>query len=93
MARLQVRLQPRARDNRIIGIDGDGVRIRVTAPAIDGRANEALIVLLASMLDVAKSQICIDRGHTSRCKLIEVAGLSDDLLQTRLLAVIRSKQR
>jgi uncharacterized protein YggU (UPF0235/DUF167 family) len=83
-ARAAVRLQPRARTNAILG-DRDGrLLVRVTAPPLDGRANEALCELLAARLDVPKGAITVIRGGQSRDKLVEVDGLSEDELRRRL---------
>jgi len=81
---VKVRVQPRASRNQIVGFMGDTLRVRVTAPPEDGKANQAVIVLLAGSLDVAKSRVQIIRGHGSRDKLISVDGLSLDEIQRRL---------
>ena len=71
-----VRVVPRASRNEIAGIHGDALKIRVTAPPVEGRANEALIAFLARRLGVRKSQVEIVAGTTSRRKMIRVSGLS-----------------
>lgn len=76
--RIRVRLQPRASGNRLAGWREDpdtGERIllaRVTAPPVDGKANSALIKLLAKEYAVPKSRIRILRGETAREKLVEL---------------------
>ncbi len=83
-ARIAVRLQPRASRDELIAIR-DGVLIaRVTAPALQGRANRALCRMLAERLDVAPSRVVLARGERSREKLIEIDGIEQAELEPRL---------
>ena len=75
---LKVRVQPRASRNSVEIADDDTVRVRVTAPPDRGKANDAVVRLLASQLGVPKSVVRIVRGHTSRSKVIQVEGLDLD---------------
>ena len=85
--RLTVRAQPGAANNAIVGWDSDGaLRIRLTAPPIDGRANQALIAFLADRLGIRKSAISLIRGDTARLKTVEVADLDLDAIRQRLSA-------
>jgi uncharacterized protein (TIGR00251 family) len=70
-----VRVVPRASKNEIAGIHGDALKIRLTAPPVEGRANEALIAFLAKRLGVRRSQVEIVAGATSRRKMIRVVGM------------------
>jgi len=79
-----VRVQPRAKRNAILGELGGGLKIALTAPPVDGRANEACIDFLADLLDVPRSSIVIVSGHSSRSKVIRVTGLSSTTLRKRL---------
>jgi len=79
-----VKVQPKASSNQIVGFKGDVLQVRVTAPPERGKANDALVELLATTLRVARSKIRILRGHSSRDKLIAVDDLSQDDLH-RLL--------
>jgi uncharacterized protein (TIGR00251 family) len=65
---LHVRVQPKARVNAVKGWHGDSLRVSVTAAPEDGKANRAVIALLAETLDVAASSINLVRGATSRDK-------------------------
>jgi uncharacterized protein len=65
---LHVRVQPKARANAVKGWHGDSLRVSVTAAPEDGKANRAVIALLAEILDVAPSSIGLVRGATSRDK-------------------------
>ena len=80
-----VRVVPRASRNEIVGIHGDALKIRLTAPPVEGRANEALIAFLAQRLGVRKSQVEIVVGVTSRRKMIRVSGLLAQEVGERLL--------
>jgi uncharacterized protein (TIGR00251 family) len=80
-----VQAVPRASRNEIAGVHGDALRVRLTAPPVEGRANEALIAFLAQQLGVRKSQVEIVAGATSRRKVIRVIGLLPEEVQDRLL--------
>ena len=80
-----VRVVPRASRNEIVGVHGDALKIRLTAPPVEGRANEALTTFLARRLDVRKSQVEIVAGATSRRKMIRVIGLLAPEVEERLL--------
>ncbi|MCL5264213.1 MAG: DUF167 domain-containing protein [Chloroflexi bacterium] len=86
MGRLKIRVQPGASKNEIVGFQDDLVRIRLTAPPVEGKANKALVSLLAGILRVSKADISIVTGQAGREKLVDVAGLSSDELKSRLAA-------
>ncbi len=77
MGYLTVRVMPSARENRIDGWYGHALRLRVRAPPEKGKANEAVIRLLAELLEVPPARIRVVRGTASRDKLIEVEGLEE----------------
>jgi uncharacterized protein len=77
-ATFAVKVHPRARKNAISGELGDALKLALTAPPIDGRANQACIEFFANLLDVPRSSITIASGESSRRKVIRVAGLSAD---------------
>jgi uncharacterized protein (TIGR00251 family) len=83
-ATLAVRVHPRAKKNAITGKVGDVLKLSVTAPPTDGKANEACIEFFAKLLNVSRSSVTIAAGHASRNKVIRVAGLSADEVQRRL---------
>jgi uncharacterized protein (TIGR00251 family) len=83
-AAFAVKVQPRARKNSITGAVGDALKLALTAPPVDGRANEACIEFFANLLDVPRSSVTIASGETSRNKVIRVAGLSADEVRQRL---------
>ena len=71
-----VRVTPRARQNKVAGKVGDAVKVYVTAPPEDGRANEAVIETLADWLGVKRRQIEIVTGDTNRNKVVRVTGMT-----------------
>ena len=75
---INVRVQPRASRNSVTGYRGGTVRVSVTAPPHGGRANAALLELLADALGVARSRLNIIRGHSGRDKIVVVEGLADE---------------
>ena len=83
--RFSVHVQPRARRNEIAGLHGVAVHVRVTAPPAEGAANQALIALLAKRLSVPKSAIRLVAGVSSRDKVIEVQGITAQVLRATLL--------
>ncbi|KUK83597.1 MAG: hypothetical protein XD97_0140 [Pelotomaculum thermopropionicum] len=71
----KVRVQPRASKNQLAGLYGDAVKLRLTAPPVDGKANEACRDYLARLLRVPRAQVEVVSGLTGRNKLIKVTGL------------------
>jgi hypothetical protein len=81
---LEVRLQPRASRNEIVGPRGGRLLVRVTAPPVGGRANKALCELIAKRAGVARGQVSIVRGERSRDKVVSVEGADARTLRTAL---------
>ena len=82
---LTVRIQPRASKNEVLRLENGSLKIRLTAPPVDGAANEALVRFLADRFGVAKSQVEIVSGHTSRDKIVRINGKSGDDAERLLL--------
>jgi uncharacterized protein (TIGR00251 family) len=78
MARLAVRVQPRARRDEIVGERAGVVLIRVTAPPVEGKANAAVCRLLAKRLGLAPGKVAVVRGVAARDKLVEIEGFEPD---------------
>jgi uncharacterized protein len=74
--RFAVRVQPRASRSEIVGVHGDAMKIRLSAPPVDGAANEALIELIAEVLGVGRRAVRIVSGESSRSKVVEVEGVT-----------------
>lgn len=87
---LTVYAQPKAAHTQIAGVHGDALKIRVAAPPIEGKANEALIKFLAKLFRIPKSAIMIQSGEQSRTKHFLVKGLSyshaKEVIEKNLLA-------
>jgi len=75
---LTVHAQPGAKTSAIAGIHGEALKIRLTARPTEGRANEALVALLAGALDVPKSSVRVVKGSSSRHKTVLVAAPQAD---------------
>ena len=81
---LKVRVQPKASRNQVDGFEEDTLRVRVTAPPAEGKANDGVITLLSKTLGVSKSRLEIVRGFSSRDKLLSVENLSDEEVRRRI---------
>jgi hypothetical protein len=79
-----IKVHPRAKKNAITDELGDALKVSLTAPPLDGRANEACIAFFAKLLNVPRSSVTIASGHTSRNKVIRVVGLSAEELRKRI---------
>jgi len=73
---LSVRVHPGARKNGVTGVHADAVKIALTAPPVDGKANEALIAFLAEALRLPRARIALVAGITSRVKMVRITGKS-----------------
>lgn len=79
-----VRVQPRATKDEIAGEMGGALKVRLRAPAVEDRANEALVEFLAQLLKTPKSAVRILNGHRSRTKRIEIRGVTGQQIQALL---------
>jgi uncharacterized protein (TIGR00251 family) len=75
---IQIKLVPRSSKNQILGKQGEAYRVKVTAPPVEGLANEALIELLAKKLNIPKKDLEILSGQRSRLKSVRVRGVSSE---------------
>lgn len=91
-SRIKVKVQPKASRTEIQGFRADVLHVRVMAAPQRGKANQALVELLAETLSLPKTEIKILKGHTTGDKLVEVDALSQDDLQLRLGSEKRSLQ-
>jgi uncharacterized protein len=83
-ASFAVKVHPRAKKNAITGEIGDALKLSLTAPPVEGRANDACIEFFANLLKVPRSSVTIAAGQSSRQKVVRVAGLSAEELRKRL---------
>jgi len=79
-----VRVQPRARRNALVGELGDVLKVALTAPPVDGKANEACIEFFAEALNLPRSAVMIASGETSRNKVLRVRGITAAEFKKRL---------
>ena len=79
---LTLHIQPGAKKTEFAGLHGDALKIRLAAPPVDGKANEALIKFMAERLGLARSDVTLKSGQTSRRKVLEVAGADAALIAT-----------
>lgn len=81
---LEVQVQPRSSRNQVVGEQDGRLKIKLTAPPVEGEANQALINYLARLLDIPKKNIKLLKGESSRHKLIEISGLNAEELLEKL---------
>ena len=79
-----VKVHPRAKKNAITGELGDALKVSLTAPPIDGKANQACIEFFAKLLKVPRSSVTIASGQSSHQKVIRVIGLSAEEVRKRV---------
>ncbi len=85
-AAISVRVTPRARHNEIVEVLSDNtIKIRLTAPPVEGKANEALVKFLAEVLDVQASRIEVVAGETGRDKLVSILDMTVEQVQKKIL--------
>ena len=85
---LRVRAQPGARKNAVLGEQAGALKVAVTAPPEDGRANQALVAVLREELGLKRSQVELIAGHTSRDKRFLIRGLARAELEGRLAGLL-----
>jgi uncharacterized protein (TIGR00251 family) len=84
MATLRFHVAPDAKVDSVVGEYGAAIKIKLRAPAVDGKANTALRSLLSKKLKIAERQIVLEHGRRSRKKIIRIDGLSDEDVRSRL---------
>jgi uncharacterized protein len=82
--RLRLRVSPGATSSRVVGRHGDGWKVRVAPAPENGKANDAVVALLARTLGVARTEVTIVSGHTSRDKTVALEGIDPDETERRL---------
>jgi uncharacterized protein len=89
-AAVAVRVTPRASKNEIVEIlSDDTVKVHITAPPVEGEANEALLKFLAEVLDVPKSRLDIVAGATGRDKIISVMDMDAETLHAKIMSNLK----
>jgi len=85
MATLRFHIVPNAKQNQVMGEHGDAIKIKLRAPAVEGKANAALRSFLAEELKLPERNIALERGKKSREKTIRIDSLSEEEVRSRLL--------
>ena len=89
---LRLRISPGAKRAGIVGRFGEGWKVRVTAPPEAGRANDAVLTLLADALDVPRRDLELTSGASSRDKVVMLDGLTSEAVDVRLTAAVESSR-
>jgi uncharacterized protein (TIGR00251 family) len=79
-----VSVHPRARQNAITGIIGDALKLALTAPPVDGKANQAVVEFFADLFAIPRSSVTIASGETSRNKIVRIAGVTKPVAEQKL---------
>jgi uncharacterized protein (TIGR00251 family) len=82
--RLRLRIVPNAKRSEVVGPHGDAIKLKVAAPALEGRANEALIEFLADKLGVPQRSVALVSGEKSRDKVVVIEGMDESVVRERL---------
>jgi uncharacterized protein (TIGR00251 family) len=82
--RIKIKLNPRSSQNRLVAGEGGVIKVQVTSPPVENRANKALIELLSKKLNISKGNIQIVSGRRARLKTLEIDGLTLDEIRTYL---------
>ena len=85
MATLRFHIVANAKETKVVGEHGAAIKIKLRAPAVDGKANAALRSFLAKQLRIPERAIVLERGHKSREKIILIEGMSEQDVRNRLL--------
>jgi len=85
-SRISIRLAPKSSRDKVLGPHGDAIKIAITAPPVDGKANAHLIKFLSKRLKIAKSAISIVSGELCRDKVLQIDGLNEAEVLDKLLS-------
>jgi len=91
--RLRLRVAPGASRSGVVGRYGDAWKLRVAAPAESGRANEAVVRLLAETLALPRAAVRLVSGHGARDKIVELAGVEPEQIERRLSSAAGKERR
>jgi uncharacterized protein len=93
LTRVRLRVAPGATRAGVVGRHGDAWKVRVTAPAESGRANNAVVGLLAETLELPRTAVTLVSGHSARDKIVELAGIGPEDLERRLSSTAGKERR
>lgn len=90
---LRLHVQPRASSNSLGGLQGDMLKLRLTTPPVDGKANKAVVAYLAKLLHLPKSALTIKTGQQSRSKTLVISGADEQQVRSQLAALMRAQEQ
>lgn len=90
---LRLHVQPRAAHNQVAGLQGEALKLRLTSPPVDGKANKAVIAFLARLLDLPKSCLTLRSGLQSRTKTVRIENADEAQLRARLQALLAAADK
>ena len=85
-----MKVHPRARKNTLTGTVGDALKLALTAPPVEGKANQAVIEFFADLFQISRSSVTIASGETSRNKVVRIAGVTKPAAEQRLADNLKS---
>jgi uncharacterized protein len=88
VATIRVHVIPNAKIDKVVGEHGNAIKVKLRAPAVEGKANAALRRFLAEKLSIPQRAIILERGERSRDKVIHIDGLNEEEVRSRLRATI-----
>jgi uncharacterized protein (TIGR00251 family) len=88
-ATFAVKVHPRARKNAVTGVMGDALKLALTAPPLEGRANQAVVEFFADLFEIPRSSVTITSGLNSRNKVVRITGVSRTGVEQRLMAILK----
>jgi uncharacterized protein len=88
VATIRVHIIPNAKIDKVVGQHGDAIKIKLRAPAVEGKANSVLVRFLAEKLSISRGAIFLQHGEKSRDKMIRIEDLNDEDVRHRLLGAI-----
>ena len=85
-----VKVHPRARKNAITGVVGNALKLALTAPPVEGKANQSVIEFFADLFEIPRSSVTIASGETSRNKVVRITGMNRQMVEKRLADMLAS---
>src|SRR5438046_1156580 len=90
--RVRLRVSPGAKSAHVVGRHGEAWKVRVAAPAEGGRANEAVVRLLAETLSLSRDAVTLVSGHGTRDKIVQLTGVDSAQIEQRLLSAVEKER-
>ena len=90
---LRLHVQPRAAHNQVAGLQGEALKLRLTSPPVDGKANKAVLATLARLLELPKSCLSLRTGLQSRTKTVRIENADEAQLRARLQALLAAADK